>query len=328
MDIVVRGLGFHVPARVVTNADLEAMVETSDEWIVTRTGIRERHVVSEGEAASDLAIPAAEQALAEAGLTARDVTHVVVATFTPDLVCPNCATTLAHKMGMQGVMAIDVNAACSGYLNALQVGRGLACLVEKAVVLVFGVDVLTSRTNWEDRTTCVLFGDGAGAAVLTRATGSENEGLILGMEFCCDGGVGESLTVIGGGSRHPYRAGHVVGPEYFVQMNGREVFKHAVRNMDSICNKVLENCGKTLDEVDLFIPHQANLRIIEALGDRMGVPREKVFVNVDRFGNTSAASVALAMGEARRMGRIKKGDLVLLTTFGGGLTWGAGLVQY
>ncbi|AGW13697.1 putative 3-oxoacyl-(acyl-carrier-protein) synthase III [Megalodesulfovibrio gigas DSM 1382 = ATCC 19364] len=328
MDIVIRGLGFNVPSRVLTNAELEIMVETSDEWILTRTGIRERHIIAEGEASSDLAIPAVEHALKEAGFTAKDVTHVVVATFTPDFVCPNCATTLANKMGMNGVMAIDVNAACSGYLNAMQVGRGLVCLVENAVVLVVAVDALTSRTNWEDRTTCVLFGDGAGAAVLTRTTGADDEGLILDMEFRCDGNVGDHLTVIGGGSRHPYRAGDVVGPEYFVQMNGREVFKHAVRNMDAICSKVLSNCGKTLDDVDIFIPHQANLRIIEALGDRMGVPREKVFVNVDRYGNTSAASVAIALAEARQLGRIKRGDLALLTTFGGGLTWGAGLVQF
>ncbi|MCA1944138.1 MAG: ketoacyl-ACP synthase III [Desulfovibrio sp.] len=328
MDIVIRGLGFHVPQRVLTNADLEAMVETSDEWIVTRTGIRERRIVSEGEASSDLAIPAVEHALKEAGVTVQEVTHVVVATLTPDLVCPNCATTLANKMGMNGVMAVDVNAACSGYLNAMQLGRGLVCLVENAVVLVVAVDVLTSRTNWEDRTTCVLFGDGAGAAVLTRAGGHEGEGLILDMEFRCDGSLGDHLTVIGGGSKHPYRTGHVVGPEYFVQMNGREVFKHAVRNMDTICNKVLANCGKSLADVDIFIPHQANLRIIEALGDRMGVPRDKVFVNVDRYGNTSAASVAIALADARAQGRIRKGDLALLTTFGGGLTWGAGLVQF
>lgn len=328
LDIDIRGVGFYVPERILTNAELVAMVDTTDEWIVTRTGITQRHIAAPDEASSDLALPACQRALEQAGLTAQDVTHLVLATLTPDMYCPSCACILAHKLGVAGITAIDINAACSGFLNGLQVGRGLACLTPDAVILVVAVDKLSSRVNWEDRSTCVLFGDGAGAAVLSRAEGNGGRGQILGIELAADGLVGDSLVVAGGGSKEPYALGSVVGEEFFVKMNGREVFKHAVRNMHAICNQVLQQCGKTIDDVDVLIPHQANLRIIEALGERLGLPKEDVFVNVDRYGNTSAAAVAIALAEARLNGRVKDGDLVLLTTFGGGLTWGAALVQF
>lgn len=322
----IRGIGYHVPPKILTNQDLEQLVDTSDEWIVTRTGIRQRHVV-EGHAASDIAVEAARKALADAGMTPDDVTHVICATCTPDSYCPNAATQIQHKLGIAGRMAFDLNAACTGFLYSLHVARALIAVDPGAVVLVAAVEILTSRLNWEDRTTCVLFGDGSGAAVVTRDKGEDGVG-IADARLASDGQYGPLLTISGGGSGTPYRLGDVVGEAHFVRMNGREVFKVAVRSMTATCRQVMEDNGLGVDDVDLFIPHQANLRIIEAVGKKLGIPRERVFTNVQNYGNTSSASVGIALCEAREQGLLAPGKRVLLTAFGGGFTWGAVLLDF
>lgn len=324
----IQGLGYYTPQRVLTNADLEQIVETNDEWIITRTGIRERHIVAPGEVLTDMALAATNMALANAGLTARDLTHVVVATVTPDSSVPSAGVVLAKKLGLEGVPAFDLNAACSGFVYALEAARGLLALHPEARILVVGGEVLTSRTDWTDRSTCVLFGDGAGVAILAADTPANKGARLLDMMIAADGTYGPLLTIKGGFSGHPYKIGDVVGHENYVQMNGREVYKYAVRNMASICEALLARHGLTTADVDVLIPHQANLRIIEAVGRKLKVPEEKVFVNVDRYGNTSAASIPLALAEARDLGFIKDGQRVLITTFGGGFTWGSALVQF
>lgn len=322
----IRGLGFHVPERCYTNTDLEKIVDTNDEWITTRTGIRQRHVV-ENETCLDLAYESSAKALAAAGMAADELTHIIVATFTGDMPIPATACMLMERLGIRNKAAMDLSAACSGFVYALEVARALINLDPQAKILVCGAEVVTSRVNWEDRSTCVLFGDGAGAAVLT--AGNEDEpGRIIDTIISADGGPGINLTVKGSGSAHPYKAEDSVGEEYFIQMQGREIYKHAVRSMTAISNEILDRHGFTSADVDVLLPHQANLRIIEAVGKKLDVPREKVFVNVDRFGNTSAASIPIALADARENGFIKDGDLVLLATFGGGLTWGSSLIRF
>lgn len=325
---IIRGLGYHVPERGVTNADLEKLVETSDEWITTRTGIKKRHYAAEGETSTDLALKAARKALADAGMEAEALTHILVPTITPDEYCPNAACTLEHKLGIRGTMAMDINAACSGFVYGLQTARALIALQPDAKVLVAAAEVLTTRVNFEDRSTCVLFGDGAGAAVLTGGEPGEGDGVLCDCELGSDGAIGGLLRITGGGSSAPYKLGEGVGEEFFVRMEGREVYKHAVRNMTAVSKHVLSRNDMEPADLDLLIPHQANLRIIEAVGRKLGVPEEKVFVNVDRYGNTSAASCAIALAEAKAIGAIKPGMKVLLTTFGGGFTWGSGLMKF
>ncbi|MBN2140478.1 MAG: ketoacyl-ACP synthase III [Desulfovibrionaceae bacterium] len=325
---IIRGLGLKVPKKVVSNADLEKLVETSDEWIVTRTGIRTRCVANASETCSELALAAAGQALDQAGMAAEDLTHIVVGTFSADYVIPSAACVLEHKLGLKNRVALDVSAACSGFLYSVEVARGLIALHPESRVLVCASEILTSRTNWEDRSTCVLFGDGAGAAVLTADAPGLAGGRIIDLLLASDGSLGDLLSVKGGGSAAPYRLGDRVGEEFFAQMMGREVYKHAVRNMTAISQDLLARNRVHKDDLDVLLPHQANLRIIEAVGRKLDIPPEKVFVNVDRYGNTSAASVPLALTEARQTGFIKDGDLVLVTTFGGGFTWGAALIRF
>jgi 3-oxoacyl-[acyl-carrier-protein] synthase-3 len=319
------GLGFFVPDKVLTNDDLEKLVETSDEWITTRTGIKKRHIV-EGEACSDLALVAARNALRDAALTPRDLTHIVLATFTPDCYIPNAASVLQKKLGIKDIPCCDVNAACTGFIYALDLARGLCALHSKAKILVVASEVVTSRVNFNDRSTCVLFGDGAGAAILssTTADGAVIEDIILK----ADGSLGELLTVKGGGSAYPLKFGQQTDENFFVQMQGRAVFKHAVRSMTNIAYEILEKNNLSVEDVDLLIPHQANNRIIEAVAKKLGISPEKVFVNVQNYGNTSAASVPIALAEAREKGRISPGDRVLLVAFGGGFTWGAALLKF
>ncbi len=324
----IQGLGFYAPARILTNADLVKFVDTTDEWIITRTGIRERHMVAPGEVCTDMALAATHMALDNAGLTAKDLTHVVVATVTPDTSVPSAGVVLAKKLGLEGVPAFDLNAACSGFVYSLEAARGLVALHPEARVLVVGAEVLTSRTDWTDRGTCVLFGDGAGVAILAADTPANKGARLLDMQLAADGTYGPLLTIKGGYSGHPYKIGDVVGHENYVQMNGREVYKHAVRSMCAICETLLARHGLTPEDVDVLIPHQANLRIIEAVGKKLRFPDEKVFVNVDRYGNTSAASIPLALAEARALGSIKDGQLVLIATFGGGFTWGSALIRF
>ncbi len=326
-DAYIRGLGFYVPEKVLTNADLEKLVETSDEWITTRTGIKERRVAATGETTSDLAAQAAKAALADAGMDADALTHILLITLTPDFYCPPAACLLEEKLGIRGKFAQDVNAACSGFVYGLETARAIVALHPEAKVLVAAAEVLTSRTNWADRRTCVLFGDGAGAAVITGQPGP-GSARIVDARLYSDGSLGHLLTVKGGGSGYPMKLGDVVDENFFVQMAGQEVFKHAVRNMTAVCEEVLAASGVTTDQVDFLIPHQANLRIIDAVAKKLSIPEERCVITIDRYGNSSASSVGIALAEARATGRIKEGDKVLLAVFGGGFTWGASLLQF
>lgn len=324
---IIRGVGYYVPEKVLTNADMEKFVETSDEWITTRTGIKERHVAAEGETTSDMALEASKKALADAGMAAEDLTHILLYTLTPDYYCPPASCLLQEKLGVRGKVAMDINAACSGFVYGFEQARALVALHPDAKILLCAAETLTSRTNWEDRRTCVLFGDGAGAAVITAGESGE-PGEIKDVLLFSDGSLGELLTVKGGGSAAPLKLGDAVKEDFFVQMTGQEVFRHAVRNMVSACEEVLARNGMTVADVDYLIPHQANLRIIDAVAKKLRLPDEKVCVTVNRFGNTSASSVGIALADSIEEGRIKKGDNVLFAVFGGGFTWGAALAKF
>jgi len=324
----IEGFGSYVPKRVLTNADLETMVETSDEWITTRTGIKERRIAAVGEASSDMALAATREALAKACRSASDLTHVYFATFTPDAFCPNAACVLEDKLGLKGLACVDLNAACSGFLYGLEAAMGAVALRPEAVVLVTASDVVTSRTNWADRSTCVLFGDGAGAAILSGREPEPGQAVVEDIVLKSDGSVWPVLTAKSAGSAFPLKLGDVVGEDFFIQMNGPEVYKNAVRAMGSVCEEILKKNNMSVGDVDLFIPHQANLRIMEAVGKRLHIAPEKTVVTVDRYGNTSASSIVIALADARSKGRIRPGTRVLFTVFGAGFTWGAALIKF
>ncbi|EHJ47852.1 3-oxoacyl-(acyl-carrier-protein) synthase III [Solidesulfovibrio carbinoliphilus subsp. oakridgensis] len=327
-DAYIHGLGFYAPEKVLTNADLEKLVETSDEWITTRTGIKERHIAAPGEATSDMAAAAAKAALADAGLAADALTHIFLYTVTPDYYTPSASCLMQEKLGIRGRVVQDVNAACCGYIYGLEMARAVVALHPEAKVLVAAAEVLTSRTNWADRRTCVLFGDAAAAAVVTGQAPAAGGARIIDTRLASDGSLGHLLTIKGGGSGHPYKLGDVIDEDFFLQMNGPEVYKHAVRSMATVCEEVVAANGLSWDDIDLFIPHQANLRIMEAVAKKLTLPREKVMVTVDRYGNTSASTIGIALVEARAEGRIKPGSKVLLGAFGGGFTWGAAILQF
>jgi 3-oxoacyl-[acyl-carrier-protein] synthase-3 len=317
--IGITGVGSYVPERVMTNDDLSKLVDTSDEWITERTGIKERRVAEPDQAASDLALPAAEQALAAAGLDAADIDLVVVATVTPDMFFPSTGSLLASALGADDAGAYDLSAGCTGFMYALAQAYGALAggLAENA--LVVGTETLSKITNWHDRTTCVLFGDGAGAVVLQRVP---QDGF-LGFELGSDGEGGQELSIPAGGSRFPVSAETLAEEMHYLQMNGREVYKFATRILVSSAEKLLEECGLTVDEIDLYIPHQANKRIIDYAAGKLGIPEEKIFVNVQKYGNTSSASIPLCLAEAVAEGRLAKGTRVLMTGMGAGLTWGS-----
>jgi 3-oxoacyl-[acyl-carrier-protein] synthase III len=320
------GTGSHVPERVLTNADLEKLVDTSDEWIVTRTGISERHIVSDEEATSDLAYRAGQSALSAAGVDVLDLDMILVATVTPDMPFPSTACVLQDRLGARRAGALDLSAACSGFLYGLAVADGLVRSGTARTVLLVGAETLTKVVNWKDRNTCVLFGDGAGAVVLRAHDGERG---ILSTHLYADGSRGQLLIIPGGGSRHPVSQAVVDDGSAKIQMNGgNEVFKLAVRAMEDAALTALKQHGLDVDDIDHLISHQANLRIISALGQRLGVPDRKVIANVQRVGNTSAASIPIALDEAVRDGRVKAGDLVLLCAFGGGLTWASCLIRW
>jgi 3-oxoacyl-[acyl-carrier-protein] synthase-3 len=320
------GVGFYVPEKVLTNADFEKIVDTSDEWITTRTGIKERHVVGDsGIATSDMSLAAARRALADADLTPEDLDMLVIGTVTPDMKTPSAAVLVQHRLGAVNAAAMDVNAACVGFLYSAAVARAFILSGMYRNVLILGAETLTSITNYRDRGTCVLFGDGAGAAVITRSE-QPNIG-ILSTHMAAAGQFAELLYVPTGGSRSPVTAENLGNGSQCLQMNGSEVFKLAVRSMAEACYRVLEEAGVGLDEVNLLIPHQANIRIIKSLGKRLNLPSDRVFVNIDRYGNTSSASIPIALVEAKETGRLQTGDLALLVSFGGGLVWGAVLVR-
>ena len=320
------GTGSYAPAKVLTNADLEKLVDTNDEWIRTRTGISERRMTTEAEATSDLAYHAAVQALAAANLDAGDLDVILVATVTPDMFFPSTACILQDRLEARRAAAMDVSAACSGFVYGLAVADGLLRLGTMRTVLLVGAETLTKILNWRDRNTCVLFGDGAGAVVLRAIEGDRG---ILSTHLFANGAKGTQLMMPGGGSRHPISQRLVDEGLAAIQMsNGNEVFKVAVRAMEDASLTALKHNGLDIGDVDLLVPHQANLRIINAVGQRLGLCQDKVCVNIQKYGNTSAASIPLALDEAVQAGRIRAGDLLLLCAFGGGLTWGSALIRW
>lgn len=324
------GIGAYVPERIIDNAYLSTLVDTTDEWIVTRTGIKERHMVAPGEFCSDLALAAAQRVLARSGIAKERISHVILATCTGDCVFPSTATIVAHKLGLKNVPAFDISAACAGFLYGLEIAQGLVSHAPDACVLLLAAEVLTSRCNWNDRTTCVLFGDGGGASLITGpdfAPGNDFNAELTDVLTRADGAHTDLLYIRAGGSSLPYKAGDVIGDEYFIHMDGREVYKNAVRSMTEICREILERNGLDFASVDLVIPHQANQRIIEAVASRLGVPEDRLFINVQSYGNTSAASIPLALYDAGNAGRLAPGMNILITTFGAGLTWSAALLK-
>jgi 3-oxoacyl-[acyl-carrier-protein] synthase III len=318
--ISITGLGSYVPERVLTNDELSTLVDTSDEWIMERTGIRERRIAAPDEALTDLALPAAREALEQAGIAAKDIDLLVCATVTPDMMFPTSSALLADELGAPDAAAYDLLAGCTGFMYAVAQAYGMMAAGLAQRSLVVGGDVLSRILDWTDRSTLVLFGDGAGAVVLERV---ERPGF-LGFELGADGGGGLHLSLPGSGSRR-IEDGTGNG---FVHMNGREVFRFATRVLVSSAQAVLERCGVSVDDVDVYVPHQANVRIMDHAAEKLGIPPERMVVNVDRYGNTSSGSIPLALAEAQRDGRLKKGDLVLMTGMGAGLTWGSGLMEW
>ena len=322
---VILGTGSELPSKVITNHDLEKMVETSDEWITVRTGIKERRILEEGKGNADMAFLAATRALDDASLDAGDLDAIIMGTVTADYPFPSSACVLEDMLGARGVFSFDVGAACSGFLNALSVADSFIRLGKIRTALVVGSDALSRLLNWQDRTTCILFGDGAGAVVLGA---SENGNGILSTKLRTDGSYAKTLYVPAGGSLKPANCKTVERNEHTITMNGKEVFKIAVRSMEDISREALEEAGVGIDEVSLVIPHQANRRIIVALADRLGISMDKVMVNLEKYGNTSAASIPVALDEAKRQGRIQKGNVVLLNGFGAGFAWGAAVIKF
>ncbi len=320
-------LGTYVPPRLLTNKDLERLVDTSDEWITQRVGIRERHIVDKGVATSDLAVEAARRALAERGIGASDLEAIFVGTVTPDMFFPSTACLVQHKLGATGVWGFDVSAACSAFVYALQTGVQFVANGSHKRVMVIGADVMSSIIDYSDRATCVIFGDGAGAVVLEPCEPDEECGFLDYLHYV-DGSGGCSLYMPGGGSLHPSTHETVDQKLHYVHQDGQAVFKYAVRNMADACEKLLARNGFTGKDVDCFIPHQANLRIISATGDRLGLRPDVTIVNIDRYGNTTAGTIPLAMQSAREEGKLKKGDLVMLAAVGAGFTVGATLMRW
>ena len=322
--ISITGLGCRVPERVVTNDELSTMMDTNDEWIRERTGIRERRIAEPEEALSDLCLPACRDAIEQAGLTPEQIDLIIVATVTPDMAFPSTGAILADQLGATAAAAYDLSAGCTGFMYALAQGYGMLAggLAQKG--LIVGGDVLSKLMDWSDRSTAVLFGDGAGAVVLERVA----DGGFLGFELGADGSGGPQLYLPAGGSRTPASAESVAERMHFVRMNGREVFKFATRVLVSSAEAVLTECGKTIDDVDVYVPHQANVRIIEHARQKLGIPQEKTVVDVDRYGNTSSGSIPLALADAKEDGRLSAGKLVLMTGMGAGLTWGSGLIEW
>ncbi len=322
----ITALGTYVPPRLLTNQDLEKLVETSNEWILERTGIRQRHIVDKGVATSDLAVEAARAALAERGVAPNEVEAILVGTVTPDMMFPSTACLVQHKLGAKGAWGFDVSAACSAFVYALQAGAQFIQTGAHKKVLVIGADVMSSIIDYTDRATCVIFGDGAGAVLLEPAADGE-EGLIDFLHEV-DGSGGCSLYMPGGGSLNPASAETVAKRMHYVHQDGQAVFKYAVRKMAEVCAKVLERNGYKGSDIKAFIPHQANLRIITACANRLKLAEESVIVNIAEYGNTTAGTIPLALETARQQGKLKKGDLVLLAAVGAGFTVGATLLRW
>ncbi|TKB59788.1 MAG: ketoacyl-ACP synthase III [Nitrospira sp.] len=324
MKACIAGIGSYVPARVLTNADLERMVATSDEWIRERTGIRERRIAATGEACSDLAVQAGKRALTAAGLSATVLDMILVATCTGDYPLPATACLVQHQLGATKAAACDLSAACCGFVYALSVADAYIKTGMRHV-LVIGSEVMSAITDWTDRNTCVLFGDGAGAAVISASDGKRG---ILSTHLRSDGTLCELIMVPGGGSRTPPSEKVIDERLQYIKMKGNETFKVAVRTLEEIARSTLSANHLRVEDIDLYVPHQANIRILKAVMERLGLPIEKVMLNVDRYGNTSAASIPIALDEAVREGRIKDGSLVMLGAFGAGLTWASAVIRW
>ena len=326
IPVTIAGTGSYLPEKILTNEELSALVDTSDEWIVSRTGIKERRIAAEGEFTSHMATKAAEKALEQSGIAAADIDLIIVATITPDTLTPATACYVQQNLGCLRAVAFDISAACSGFLYAMKIAKRLISDGAFKNALIIGAEKLSSFTNWEDRNTCVLFGDGAGAAIL-RAS-EEGEGRIIATDIGTDGAQTRLLNIPGGGSACPITSENVDQSLASLAMIGKEVFKHAVTRMKQSAETVLERAGIAPEDVKLVIPHQANLRIIDAIADRLTVPKDRVFTNLQKYGNTSAAAVAIALDEAHRTGRFERGDKIVLVVFGAGLTWAAAAIEW
>ncbi len=322
---VISGTGMSVPARVVTNADLEKIVDTSDQWIVTRTGIRERHVARDDEYMSLFATEAARKALESASVDPGDVDLVICATVTPDMPIPATSCTLQHRLGCSKAAAFDMQAGCSGFIYAQSVAKQFLLTSRYRHVLVIGAELLTKYLDWTDRGTCVIFADGAGATLMS--AGEPPRG-VLASVMHTDGSMLDFITLEGGGSMHPPSEDTVRRKLHFIRMKGNETFKIAVRMIEEVSREALDLAGFKPADVDWFIPHQANLRIIDAVGSRLGISDERCYVNIDRYGNTSAASIPIALDEVVRSGKIERGQVLLMAAFGAGLTWAASVVRW
>ena len=319
------GTGSYVPERVLSNADLEKLVETSDEWITTRTGIKERRIAGDNEFTSDLATNAAKAALENSGISPTEIDLIIVATITPDKFMPSTACMVQTKIGATNAACFDISAACSGFLYAIEIAQQFITSHTYNTILVIGADKLSSIIDWKDRNTCVLFGDGAGAAILRHRAHGHG---VIATRMGSNGALADLLQVPGGGSACPITSANADQRLNTIRMEGRETFKHAVTNMVESARQVLDDAGLDATDLACVIPHQANLRIISAVAERLDVPLDRIMVNLDRFGNTSAAAVAIALDEANRTGRMKVGDYVLLVVFGGGMTWASSVVQW
>lgn len=324
-SVVIKGTGSYTPANIKTNNDLASIVDTSDEWIFTRTGIKERRIASANETASDMGAAAARRALEAAKLDASDIDLVIVATITPDMPFPSTACLVQTKLGITNAVCMDIEAACSGFVYIMEVAASMIRSGRYQNALIIGAEKLSSILDWEDRTTCVLFGDGAGAAILGPSD-TPDVGLI-DFTLGSDGAQGDVLYMPGGGSAQPASSDSLNNRLHFLKMRGREVFKLAVKVMEQAAQEILEQNGLEPDQLSCLIPHQANLRIIELLSSRLNVPMERFYLNLEKYGNTSAASIPIALDEAVRSGRAKSGDYTLLVAFGAGLTWGAALLK-
>lgn len=325
-SVIITGTGSYTPANVLTNDDMSKIVDTSDEWIRTRSGISERCFAAEGEATSDMAVAAAEKAILAAGIDRKDIDLIIVATMTPDMPFPSTACILQSKLGLGNIAAFDIQAACSGFIYALNTGCNMLRSGAYKKALIIGAEKMSSILDFKDRATCVLFGDAA-SAIIIEATDRAEVG-VLGSITGSDGSDPSLLHQPAGGSKIPSSHESIDARQHFIKMNGKEIFKQAVRVMGQVSNDILEQYSLKADQIDLVIPHQANMRIIESLAKRMKLPMEKFHNNLDRFGNTSAASIGLALDEAYQKGRIQSGDLILLVAFGAGLTWGASLIKW
>ena len=325
----IAGTGSYVPERVLTTADLEKLVETTDEWIMSRTGIKERRIAAEGEATSDLATKAALRAMEAAGVTAEEIDLIIVGTISPDTFFPSTACHVQRNLGAVKAVAFDVSAACAGFLYAMQIARQFINGGTRKTALIIGADKLSGMVNWQDRNTCVLFGDGAGAAILTaKDPGDGDPSGVLSSVMASDGRLTDILSVPGGGSAIPITPDNADQRLNTIHMQGREVFKAAVKYTLEACEQVIERAGLKADDIALIIPHQANVRIVDAIRERLGLTPERAFLNLHKYGNTSGAAVAIALDEAVRSGVVKKGDNILLVAFGAGFAWSASVIRW